>query len=977
MKKIFLLIFMISLSKFLFAFGAFNLMNGRNHPELKWQEIQSKHIEIVYSDSLEEIANQAINIAEATYTSLSKSYDVEPNKKVVIYISDQDEIVNGATVMNDYIFVYVNQNDFMKLFSGRDKFLRKVISHEMSHYFLFTATASWITKFIPVIPENQIPLFINEGFAQFFSGEEWEINRGDRYLRNAIFSKNLNVDAGNLDSGRLLYAKGFSMVRYLYTFYGEAKIQKWLKYRNQAKIFGFKKGFKKVFDKSFDSFLKEWENYVSTYYFGEAYDLKNKYRDNNSKDLTLNAIKTIAKPLAKIYKIKAFNDNQYLVVGKEDKNQQFAEFIYAEAKEDSLKKNKLIFKNKKVIVNTNVNNFSISQNGKYVIYNRYLRHKHGSIKPTIILFDRKKNKNFEIATGNYPQILNDKTIFYQSHNLKNNFIKKYKAGKISNFLSLSIKNNIGQISVNESQNKLAVAIFDDKNQFKLDIFELDSAKLISEKILDYFPLKIDWLNDGSLLVVKDSKNQDESIIRINPQNGEITKYQTPPFFVDPVKYSLKNDSLKAIVIGELGRKKFQFGEINIPKFSGKSIKKSNYFTKWIEATPSSKIEWKNLNIKHTNPQNYSSIKNIKYRSSLLFPFTKSLFSEAIFSEGLGKHMIIGAVNLPYNFKSNDLYYNFTYINKCLSPTLTFSSNKFMMYSAVMNDKVYYHRFTDYSLNVGFPDLINSTPFWDLLNSVNFSYGKYEAKDKNFKYFENGKVAQAGFSTDLKYNLPYLNSEIHPIRKIYLGYKFTAGSDKILGDKTFTKQQLNSDLSIAPLFSFVKMPLLRYLNLRNISSYEKLNGDSFIQNKPGITSEEKINFNGSGISGRTFLRGYEKDAFNSGVLFGDEILSTKNETWIKLFDNIHFKIGFEKPIILIKYVGFGGWYDYLKIKNPASLNSTFGNSTEIKAMGNELKAELQILGIPFIGRYGQAYRTDKSKIDDYFELSIPFDLSKYM
>ncbi len=977
MKKILSILIMISLSKFLFSFGAFNLMNGRNHPELKWQQIQSEHIQIVYSDSLEKIAEQSIKIAEATYKSLSKLYGTEPKKKVVIYISDQDEIVNGATVMSEYIFVYVNQNDFMKLFSGRDKFLRKVISHEMSHYFLFTTTASWITKFIPLIPENQIPLYINEGFAQFYSGEEWEINRGDRYLRNAIFSKNLDVDSGYLDSGRLIYAKGFSMVRYLYTFYGEDKIKEWLKYRNSLKIFDFKEGFKKVFDESFDDFLKEWENYVSTYYFGQAYNLKNKYSHNLTKDLTLNAVEKITKPLAKIYEIKAFNDNQYLAVGKEDKNQQFVEFIYAEAKKDSLKKNKLIFKNKKVIQKSYVFNFSISQNGKYIIYNRYLRHEHGSIKPTVFLFDRTKNKNFEIASGNYPQVLNDKTVFFQSHNLKNNYIKKYQNGKISNFLSLSIKNNIGIIAVNHSENKLAVAVFDENDQFKLKILDVKSGKLISEKTLDYFPLQINWLDDDSILIVKDSINQDESIIRINLENNRTDRYQTPPFAIDPVKYFVKNDSLKAMVIGEFGRKEFEFGEVNLPKFIGKTKKISNYFTKWIETTPSSKIDWKNSDVKFSAPKPYSSLKNIKYRMSFLLPLSNGLFSEAMFTEGLGKHLIFGALNIPYNFKSDDFYYNFSYVNNCLTPTLTFTTSKFLMYSAVMNDKLYYHKFTNYNFNIRFPNLINSTPFWKFSNALDFGFGSYKANDKNFKYFEDGKVAQSGFSSNLNYNLPYLNSDIHPIRKISLEYKYRAGSDKILGDKTFVKQQIHSDFSIAPLFSFVKMPLLKYINLRNICLYEKLIGDSFVQNKPGVTSEEQINFNGTGISGRSFLRGYEKDAFTSGVLFGDEIISVKNEAWIKLFDNFNLNIGFKNPLISIKYVGFGGWYDYLKITNPTSLTTDFGNNTKIKAMGNELKAKFTIFGLPLIGRYGQAYRTDKSKIDDYFELSIPFDITDIM
>ncbi len=89
----------------LFGMGAFNNFNNRNHAEIEWLEMESEHFRLIYHTPLQDWALESINIAEATFAALEKSYNNKPEGKILFYISDQDDIANGATVFDNYIFI--------------------------------------------------------------------------------------------------------------------------------------------------------------------------------------------------------------------------------------------------------------------------------------------------------------------------------------------------------------------------------------------------------------------------------------------------------------------------------------------------------------------------------------------------------------------------------------------------------------------------------------------------------------------------------------------------------------------------------------------------------------------------------------------------------------------------------------------------------------------------------------------------------
>ena len=113
----------------------FRLFNGRNHPELDWQVAETAHFRIMYPKHLEGIEIEAGGIAEYSYQALSENLDVEFDEKIRIYLSDEDEILNGYATRFGYTMIWVHVNDVARTWTDSAKWLRRVIAHELAHLF--------------------------------------------------------------------------------------------------------------------------------------------------------------------------------------------------------------------------------------------------------------------------------------------------------------------------------------------------------------------------------------------------------------------------------------------------------------------------------------------------------------------------------------------------------------------------------------------------------------------------------------------------------------------------------------------------------------------------------------------------------------------------------------------------------------------------------------------------------------------------
>jgi hypothetical protein len=249
----------------------FNSFNNRNHPHLNWQVAETEHFRIIYHDEIAGLIPEAAAIAEESYVALSENLGVEFSRKIPIYLSDQDEIVNGFAnpIGKGYTMIWVNLNDYADVWTGNVKWLRKVIAHELGHIFHFKAiwsnTGLW--QYAIATP---LPMFWTEGIAQYQT-EKWDSQRGDRWLRKAIFDSRPNWrDGQSIENPRLMYAAGNAQLRYFTETYGDSTLADMLAHRKKLlgvlEYHDFYDAFREAVDGGYEAFNEEWRKHMNVYY---------------------------------------------------------------------------------------------------------------------------------------------------------------------------------------------------------------------------------------------------------------------------------------------------------------------------------------------------------------------------------------------------------------------------------------------------------------------------------------------------------------------------------------------------------------------------------------------------------------------------------------------------------------------------------------------------------------------------------------
>ncbi len=247
----------------------FNTYNLRNHPELHWRVAETAHFRLHYPDRIAGIENDAAPIAEATYAALAQNLGVTFARKIDVYFSDEDEIVNGfaTPLVGGYSMIWVHQNASAEVFTGREKWLRKVLAHELTHLFHFRAVRSSIGV-IGLGLAPSVPSFWAEGLAQYET-ERWDAERGERYLRTAAIEGALDYEDGRSAwNGRLLYAVGNAQVRFFAQQYGDSTLRKLLAHRRDAllglvRVHDFYDAFAAVTPETYAAFARRWRRHLS------------------------------------------------------------------------------------------------------------------------------------------------------------------------------------------------------------------------------------------------------------------------------------------------------------------------------------------------------------------------------------------------------------------------------------------------------------------------------------------------------------------------------------------------------------------------------------------------------------------------------------------------------------------------------------------------------------------------------------------
>ena len=932
---------------------SYSLMNGRSHSELDWKEIESENTIIVYHDPLREDALKAISIAEESFKQLSKTYNIKLEDKVRIFISDQDDIINGYFLLN-HISIWIDQNDFVNYFTGREKWLRKVISHEMSHYFMYSKIKDWTNFFLPLTNLN-FPSTFSEGYAMLFSGEKWEAGRSDSYLRKGVFANDISLKT----TPGYFYTTGFSMIRYLHTFYGEEKLIKLLEYRTTFKTYSFDAAFKKVYDKKFKDFEDEWRRYIYTYYYGEAYSNRNLISESDS--LSSYSINGLQRLKNKWFSINKFiqNGKSVVILGKKNEDQQYFNLSYGKMKIDSLEIGKLSTEDFISEDIDNTSNLNISKNGKYIIYSRYNRAEYGSFRKILFLLDTEKSEVKEIGRGELSVVSNSGEVYYHVYKDDTSKINYYKEDTKMSETLISFKKDtqIGNLTYNEEKDLLVYSKFTSDKQFYLDIFHLKKNKILKSIKTNYIVKEIIWNKNKEILFSTESgKDFKNRIFTVDLNSYELTEYNSPIFNIRPISIILKDENnLKLLTYGDIYRKNNPIGIVDLnkkisdlEKIPSEKVEK-NFYTKWITT--------KNKNEIIDNPQlpqiisenSYNSFKTIFPFFILPLPGEDGVTLSTLFMEPLGKHTIIFAAYAPYDFNIDKSYYTINYLNKTFYPELNFMFSQYKWFMGINDSKLYYQDIKEGSFNMNLPVNYLNKSFWSLDYSVGFNYKDLTSSDKSSDslfIYDNGTKTEITTDIHLNYNLPYKNSNVHPIKKIDLTYSLLASTKDIGMEHNFVHHDINLEIGYAPFYS---LSSIDNFSLISKLKYEWTNGKDIIQDMPGIDNAKNIPIDEM-FNNKSFLRG------NTKTINGEKLVSNSNEIWLKI-----------PKILPVNYLGFGGFIDYSVIES----NEV---KTEIKTFGWETKAIIDLFGVLTVHRFGNAYDLDShTKLGFYYQAQIILDI----
>ena len=128
-KRVCILSIFILIFYFSNIFGQFEEFN---HPELKWQTIETRHFYVHFHQNEEWAANFLATLAEKIYEPVTNLYDHEPDSKVHLILKDTDDYANGAAYFYDNkIEIWISPIDFT--LRGTEHWLSDVITHEFAH----------------------------------------------------------------------------------------------------------------------------------------------------------------------------------------------------------------------------------------------------------------------------------------------------------------------------------------------------------------------------------------------------------------------------------------------------------------------------------------------------------------------------------------------------------------------------------------------------------------------------------------------------------------------------------------------------------------------------------------------------------------------------------------------------------------------------------------------------------------------------
>lgn len=250
--------------------------NKIQYVDFDWHLLKGDHVDIYFYPDEREIAEIALQEAEASYLFLEEKlrHHVFRRIPLILYSSHQD--FEQTNIIPYFVPEGVGGvTEFLKgrvalPFNGSYHDFRAVIRHEMVHVFelsMISRTQRMNRRMQVVYP----PLWLTEGLAEYLS-DRWD-TLGDQVMRDLVLHNRLTEikDLWRFNGTFALYKIGQSIMEFLGERYGDDRIR--LLYEELGRGKTFTDAFHRTYGISLEELSREWVWAMKTRYYPEVEEL--------------------------------------------------------------------------------------------------------------------------------------------------------------------------------------------------------------------------------------------------------------------------------------------------------------------------------------------------------------------------------------------------------------------------------------------------------------------------------------------------------------------------------------------------------------------------------------------------------------------------------------------------------------------------------------------------------------------------------
>ncbi|MDX1586699.1 MAG: hypothetical protein R3222_08140, partial [Balneolaceae bacterium] len=763
-----------------------------------------------------------------------------------------------------------------EVFTGNEKWLRKVIAHELAHIFHYKAVKG-NAGFLQFLLGNPLPRFWTEGLAQYQT-EEWDAQRGDRWLRLSVFDDKMNyLENSSSLNRRLLYAVGNSQLRYFTETYGDSSLADLLQYRDHflgLRYHDFESAFSEITGESYDDFNDAWRKHINIYYNTLASGMG---RMDSLKG------KEISFPGQFLYDVRYSPDRDHFATVSLSSLKRPVRRLYL-TQNDSTQHTEILSEG------------SISQgidwspDGERLAYARKTREKYGSLINDIFIYDLEARRERQLTRNRrarFPAFSStgDSIAYIATEGeTANVYLNSLNVSREKMLTSYTGDTQLLHLTWNHPRNSLIYHRFDAAGNRNLVLLNLETRE---ERILD-----------------SDENQIDNRMPVVSPTGRYIAftslRDNVPNIFI----HDLDSGTSRRMTHQFAGAEAYQWLEATGDNPHGRIIIKTTEdkdreylfevteeysygihylmipteYSSWIYQAPPNRIPSavESDSTLVSSRTRYRSLPNLSHVLSFALPYYVpnnhyGLMGATAWTEPLGKHTIIGGGNLALNGLKEDSYGILSYINNQLYPTVIFSVYKVPGSGRFYGNDYLFEELIGGDINISWPIDRFDKPYRKDRFGLRLRHVLISPLDA-IEFPGNAVVplSQKARQTDLqiawitKKQLPYYNNLLHPLDGYGIKASLT-GSEKIIGSET---SFLNPDISA---YTILPGPGLQRFYF--YGRYQVLFGDPLPQDFIGFTRYGNISlpFNESNFvfpnSKAERVRGYRSFVSGKQVAFG--------------------------------------------------------------------------------------------------------------